>query len=465
MENSLLILFENAGLINNGKPVRKNIRKLTAKRIIDLCDQSSEISSYDAINRSPSIFSHAVSPSLGGDRTPCGSPSCRLAKVRELTQFAALYSDMVYIKNFFYEYTYCSPFLMENKAELIRSFGNDLTVFCAFLPLIEAGKLKIVTFRDICPHCLSVDALQKNAKAEYEKASQELQRRYYKEITYSLSYDDDEFALVGSGPDSLIPHGLLFMQYKDPNELLTISPNIIRQAKKYGRINLTETQAKKIKAGNQFFDPIINNIAFELGAAHFMDASFLSDSNLEIRFISNLTSDPVARRRTSLMQQYLTCLVPFIESVDTSALLKLREHEEEAFLLFRAALANAIEEYKTFGDNFSEKDAKLIYADIIQPKLVTLDNRIRNSNRDFINKNFRKLMGWTGAISVGIYASIFTESAAIIGATALGSLKAGAEIIESIMTTSDKKETIRKDDFYFLWRVREMGKASNLKHP
>jgi hypothetical protein len=465
MENHIGVIFENAGLIDNGKPVIENIRKATVSRIIDLCSQSCDMSSHETIDNRPSIFSYAVSPSLGGGKNPCSSPICRLKKVKELTQFAVLYSDKVYIKNFFYDYTHWPSSGKRLKAHLIRSFVIDLSVFCALLPLIEAGKLQIATFRDICPHCLSIMALQKNAKSDYENACQNLQKKYYKEVTYSLRYEHDELSLVASGPDFFIPHGRLINYYRDPEELLAKIPQLAKKAMVSGEIILTTAQARKIEAGELFCNPVIDSIAFDLGAAHFFNSSYLSDSDLEIQFIRNLTIDPITRRRAALMQKYLTCIVPFIEFVDAASLIKLRDREEEAFILFRAALAKAVEEYKTAGDTFTEKDAQAVYADIIQPRLATLDAKIHGAKIALSRDGVRKVVGWTGAISIGIYADIFTANPLLEGAAVLGAVKVGAELIETIMAKSDSKKTIRKDDLYFLWRVKEMAEASISSHP
>lgn len=459
METPLRDLFENPGLMVDGKPVFKRIQKASLRQIADLCLQSGDISSYENLHPVPSIFSHTASLPLGGDINPCGSISCRLQKVKELAQFAVLYSDKVYVRNFLYDKADEKSLTKMDKDLVVEAFTDDLIVFSTLLPLFEAGKVQLVTFQNLCPHCLSLAGLQQNAGPQYDKASKDLEERYYSEVNYSLHYTEGVLELDARGPDILVPHGTLHNIFDDPTELVIRAARLIEKTKTAGEINLTSTQAKRIKAATYFFRPVIDSIAFELGGAHFLKTSYLSDSDLEVNFIRNVTTDPIARRRTTLMMKYLTCLIPFIDSVDTSKLLKLREDEQESFALFRSALNKAIDEYKVHGDTLTQRDAQAIYADLVEPRLATLDAKIRAAKRRFVKKSMREILGWTGAISLGYYTGIFTGSPFVAGAAAFAAAKAGAKLIESTMTKSDVKETIEQDDMYFLWRVKEIAYA------
>jgi len=457
MQTHITALFENSGFIQDNKPVWKRIRKAKLTKIADLCEQSCDISSYSALQPRPSIFSHTASAALGGDRHPCSSLECRLERVRQLVQFAALYSDKVYIRNLFQDYTDISQ-LKKPRDLILGRFTEDLLILSALLPLINAGRIQLVTFQGICPHCLSLEALEQNAKSDYDKAITDLTKRYLKEISYSVLYKEGSLALVGHGHQDLIPHGELLLEFTDPADLLSKAPSLLRKAKTTGEIKLTTAQANKIQAAQYFADPIITSVAFELGGTHFLKTSYLSDNDLELSFIRSLSKDPIVRRHTTLMSKYLTCIVPFIDSVNTTALIRLRDREQEAFSLFRAALTKAIEEYKSQGEAFTERDAQAVYADIIHPRLATLDAKIRSAKRTFRKGGLRKVLGWTGAISIGLYTGIFTADP-LAGTAAFGVAKVGAELLESTMGTSDVEETIKQDDMYFLWKVRQLSDA------
>lgn len=457
METHITALFENSGFIEDGKPLWKRIRKAKLTKISDLCEQSCDISSYSTLQPRPSLFSHTASAALGGDRHPCTSLGCRLERVKQLVQFAALYSDKVYIRNFFQGYADISE-TKKTREQILMEFTEDLLIFSALLPLIEAGRIQLVTFQDICPHCLSLEALEQNAKTEYDKAITDLRKRYLKEVSYSIFYREGVLGLCGQGHEDLIPHGEITVIFPDLTLLPPKAQSLILKTKTTGEVKLTTAQAKKIQAAEYFSDPVIRSVAFELGGTHFLKTSYLSDSDFELSFIRSLTKDPIVRRQTALMTKYLTCIVPFIDSVDTSALIRLRDSEQEAFSLFRAALTQAIEEYKSQGKAFTERDAQAVYADIIQPRLATLDAKIRSAKRSYRKGGVRKVLGWIGAISIGLYTGIFTSDP-LAGAAGFGAAKAGAKLLESIMAKSDVEETIKQDDMYFLWKVRELAEA------
>jgi hypothetical protein len=456
METALRDLFENPGLIVDGKPVFKRIQKANLHLIADLCRQSGEISSYENIHPVPSLFSHTASLPLGGGTFPCSSTLCRLQKIKELAQFAALYSDKVYIKNFLYDIANEEVLTKVGKDRVVKLFEDHLIVFSTLLPLIETGKVQLVTFKRFCPHCLSLRSLEQNAGPQYDKASKDLEKRYYSEVTYSLQYREGDLHLISRGPDILVPHGEIYTQIVGLTQLANLPTRLIEKTKIGGEVILTPAQAKKIEAATHFVTPVINSIAFELGGAHFLKTSYLSESDLEVNFIRNVTIDPIARRRTALMMKYLTCLIPFIDSVDTSKLITLRQDEQESFALFRSALNKAIDEYKVHGDTFTQRDAQAVYADIVQPRLAALDAKIRAAKQRFAKKTMREILGWTGAISFGYYTGIFTGSP-FTGAAAFAAVKAGEKLLESTMTKSDVKESIKQDDMYFLWRVKELA--------
>jgi len=71
----------------------------------------------------------------------------------------------------------------------------------------------------------------------------------------------------------------------------------------------------------------------------------------------------------------------------------------------------------------------------------------------------RKIVGWVGAISAGIFAGVSTSNI-LAGSVAFGAAKAGAELLDTIMSNSDAEESARQDDMYFLWRAKKLAKDS-----
>lgn len=453
MQMGIEALLENSGYFRRGRPDWNKIAKSSTSEIMEFCDTFCQLTYRGNIKPARSIYAHAASTALGGGRKPCRELDCRSDRMNELIQFACLYSDKVYINNFFWD------LLAKEKhgtqADILEDFVNDITLLSQIWPLICSGKIVPVTFRPLCPHCLALEALKNSKNTDFDKATQELEERYYKGIRYSILSNSAGFAIRAVGPELLIPHGSQLILWNQ-DEVVQKIPSIARKMKLDREVAISIEQAKKLGVGAALAEYTIESAGFELGATRFLGASYLTDNELEIDFIRDLSSDPVAKRRSTLMKKYLTCIVPFIESVDPTELENLRKAEEEAFILFRSAITKAVEEYKSPGQNFTERDALAIYGDIIAPKLALLDSKVKSSKRHFISGGVRKVLGWTGAISVGLYTTFHTADF-LAGAATFGITKAAAEFLEDLMIKSETEEAIRDDEFYFLWRVKRLA--------
>lgn len=152
---------------------------------------------------------------------------------------------------------------------------------------------------------------------------------------------------------------------------------------------------------------------------------------------------------------------PWSRSVNTNDLLRLRQEEHEAFLLFRTALSKAVQEYQTHGLAFTERDAQAVFSDILEPRLASLDAKVKSARRLFRKDTLRRALGWIASISAGLYAGFITSNI-LAGATTFGAAKFAAEALASTMAKSDVKEPIRMDEMYYLWQVREL--ASKQRH-
>ena|SRR5215212_4326598 len=97
--NILFELLENAEYIKGNAVNLDRIQRATLTEIIDLGNESAELTSAKQIPRSQSAFAHSASLSLGGGRDPCGELECRIKNIEDLSQFAAFYSDKVYVHN------------------------------------------------------------------------------------------------------------------------------------------------------------------------------------------------------------------------------------------------------------------------------------------------------------------------------------------------------------------------------
>jgi len=216
-----------------------------------------------------------------------------------------------------------------------------------------------------------------------------------------------------------------------------------------------------LQLGHRFSEDLIQSVAFELGSSYFLKTSYLSADQLEINFIRNLVEDPALKKRTLLMQNYMTCIVPLINTIRPTDLIKLRETEGDSFLLFRQAFTKAIEEYKTQGELFTENDARALYYDVIQPRLANISITINNANKLFSRINKGKILGLMATLGVGYSVSLI-DSKIIETAIAAGILKL-SEYIESLIKNAKQKDQIQNDPMYFLWKATQMADSPHSK--
>ena len=456
MQASLIALFENSNIIQDGKLNINKIKKSTLSQLMDFCGQFSEITSYDNVKPETSIYSHSASVSLGGGRSPCRYIGCRLEKVYQLTQFAAFYSDKIYFNNFLYGYLLPGGHRGNDKKYVKGQIIEDLVVMSYLYPYIKSGNVLPVTFNNICPDCLVVTSAKGSTNDKYKKACKDLEKRYLNEIDYFLERKGDIYRIVMNGSEMLLPHGSVAVVYGKQFGGFRKIQDVLGKLKTGMKIPLSKRQVSLLAENKRFVEMIVRSVAFELGGSSNLRTSYLSDSEIEIKFIQELVDDPLARRRTMLMSKYLTCLVPFLEDVNPKDILKLRKDEHDHFILFRQALIQAIDEYKVIGDKFTERDAQALYSDVIQKKLSQLNNKVSRAKRHFQKDSRRKIIGWVGAISAGFLTGLVTSNF-LAGSMAFGSVKAGAELIDGIMSKSDSEESIKDEDMYFLWRVKKLA--------
>jgi hypothetical protein len=122
---SLFELLENAGLISGSGIHQRRVWRLSAGQISDIGAQAAVLTRAESLPCEVGNMTHSAMLSLGGGTEPYASVSCRLRHVDQLAQFAAFYSDRVYIHNFLSNHEHqlhseYSPSLKERRHTLLN---------------------------------------------------------------------------------------------------------------------------------------------------------------------------------------------------------------------------------------------------------------------------------------------------------------------------------------------------------
>lgn len=145
--NILFELLRNTGFIKDDEVDIDRVARATPTEIIDLSTESAELTSAEHMPRNRSAFAHSASLSLGGGGEPCMELKCRTKRVNELIQFAALYSDKIYIHNFLSNFAAHKQDAPDEAgiSHMRKVLANDLQVLSQLRPLIEAGRIVPIT--------------------------------------------------------------------------------------------------------------------------------------------------------------------------------------------------------------------------------------------------------------------------------------------------------------------------------
>lgn len=462
----LFELLKKSNLINK-RGVNKNaLLHMKMEELFVISVLSKEITSSKNMSRESSMFSYSASLSLSGGREPCSETECRINRANELAQFAALYSDRVYIHNFLADYfnnpNNLSPINFEQELHLKTHILNDLLVLNHLRPLIEKEKIIPITPPNYCADCLTVNVFGKEANKNFASAIKSVEQQYRKNISATFLYKNKHFAIEISGPENLIEHGFMALHFRNDPELFSDVPNLLKKVMSTGKVHLLPKDIKALGLDEKFAWEIVSNIIFELSVAQTANTIFLTERDIDVEFLRKISPDPEVEKRNQIIQNNLSCMMPFIQGVSPSKLLELREKEEEAFILFRQGLNTAVKEYKNQKSNFTKKDAKAIYSEYLEPQLVRIDQKVKQAKRHLIKGVGVKVLSYASAISLGIYTGFLQKDLASIAST-LGLANILAELTQGVLNDSDTEEPIRNESMYFLWKVRQQSKKQTEK--
>jgi len=454
----LFELLENAGLIRGSHVDERRVYRLSAGQLSDIGAQAAVVTRAESLAHEVGSMTHSATLSLGGGTDPCASISCRIRHVDQLAQFAAFYSDRVYIHNFLSDHEHRPhseyiPSIEERRHTLV----NDLKVLSQVRPLIEAGLIVPVTStEEVCLQCIALGAFGADADKRFLRERRLLAKRFFKEMTVTLNYFEGEWSLACEAPEELLEHRGAYFSYDAPPEPLCKMPRILQRALDGETVLLSKEVRRKLKQHEDSASCVFGSVVFEMAVSQVLRTSYLSETELPVRVLSAISGDHDLARRNHLVQKHLTSVVPFIGDLSPTAVIRLRQREQESFLTYRQALNRAIDNVRAQRANLKENDARAIYSDVVAPELARLDRAVRIARRDLLKNLARSVGAWAGAITFGMYTGLLPDQ--LVGAAkVLGMTKILADLSQTAAKLASPRDTIKKEDLYFLWRVRQMS--------
>lgn len=434
---------------------QESVQKLTHITIENMARELDGICLEKSGRRSIPTFKHFASLALAGGREECSELECRQKKLDELSRFAIMYSDRVFVRSFITDS--CNS--GSAPINVVRQrFYDDLQLLWLIRPLIESGDISFIpAFGCICRKCMC-DKF--GVALEQQKKLDILLKKLADEFLYKTSlavlWVDEETYFIQKGPEPYFPHGFQGKSLAKLPKPLEKRPNILKKLLRDGKITASLTLQRELGQHKDMARHVVNNILYGLIAANSYEASLLTHNPLHISGLNELSGDAKLVDRNNIAFEVLTSHVPFLPDISLKNLLKLRCREKECFILYRAALNRTINEFKCSGSGFTKHIAKELYGDVLAPEVARMERKVKQASKDLRTTAVRAVVGTVGAISFGLYTDVITTPRVAPIVAGIGLAKVASDIVK-VMATGNGEKAIANEDMYFLWKTKQLA--------
>jgi hypothetical protein len=392
----------------------------------------------------------------------CASSQCRLTRVDQLSRFATLYSDTVYIQNYFPDWHQVDidPRDPSQQYRFRSCLSGSIKIINQIEPLIRNGIIRFIPSAiGVCKDCYHKMLA---SDANIKKHIKELDRLYSETTSAKLR--------VHSGPSVGGPH--IYEIHVTCDEDLfdhgshyaftsKLPPILLRKV-------LNNPSSKQYQLSS--FEILRGHINTGLLQAIATDVSclklFCSNSNLkylthrtlDISLLQAITEeDNLSIKYNDVLSSQLMFEMPVFSNIPLSSLLKIRANEYDAFISYRQTINHLLNEYITQGRDLSPMIAKQIYSDIIQPKVLALDKRISTIRRSTILKSLANVAISASSLTFGLCGNSLPSAlnSALIAVGLTQALTTASSLPSVLKTPPD----IKNHNLYFVWKLSKMSKV------
>lgn len=377
-------------------------------------------------------FSFLASTSLAGAGNPCFDLQCRVERARALGRFSALYADTVLIRDPFEDLLH-----EEDSLKIRADLLVTLEVLKSLRTEVEAGIIAFApTDFPFCKHDLAKFREQEDLFWERISAANDLiVDDVFPQVEVHVKQSFDRSIVTLSRLEKFVPKNSIVL-----NDLFGED-----HSRRYTRNRLTESEQRDI-VQTFVIDPALIDLQFRHTIRWMYNVRYITDRPLDCEFLS-LLDDPNRPAAPNMSHE-----LPYIDGLDTETLLKLRKDEGEAFQVYRDRVKSLVDEGPLDARQFAEA-----FGDLVRPEINQIDRAVLNAKK-MVNRKLReKLVFGTGMVTLGLAAgSVAPDVGAVI--SAFGGAKFGADLLASLNALSADPPEIRTNDFYFLWKARNIAR-------
>lgn len=436
--------------LDNRKKVENYIRNSTTEELVILIEHLRNLIEQDYVVKKYNPFTFVPNNELSG-AGGCFEINCKIERATRFAIFSSLYAEDVYIQLNFITSPHDSFNIKEIDSDSQISFNFrymlecDISILNTYSKLIESGIVHIAPPKNsYCKDCFHKEILGLEKFVDIEPIKKSILNKAKLYIN-SHEKKSDLVTFKVENMDEFFPeHGQIFAV---PRKKL---------------INLSNSS---IKPGALITDrDLINDFVNNFVDGEFVSASYYASycKNNNAKLITNKISDSMfmdLANQKNKLNHGLDCYntipqydMPFVTDITIEKALQLREIEGESFNKYRIALNKSISEQHKTNSTLEWND---IYDDILFPAFSELDEKLKNIKNGLYKKTFFEI-GLVGTvISAGVYTGIVPNNIVdIMKSVGLGT-SASIGLAHQVFSKIPGKETLRENDYYFLWQLKK----------
>jgi len=437
-------LLEEKGLVEASTAIRElgkwpfsRIEELAADLYDFLDQQRSDWQKEGSSAVTP--FSSLASASLRGD-SGCSRSECRSAKLGALARYSAMYADHVFL-----------PVALGRPSggdaeELREALGRTVFSILELRPLVERALIRpVLPIMHYCPECAKIEFERFGGGMQTAKSQAARHLDEFEFVCRQVSNEPQVVALEMQGPPDYLEHGAMIRLYFRQPEWL---PHALKPDERYKVPKATVRRAGLVE---QIFSRLAADVFFHQTFQSSFNAAYLTDLPGEAEFLKTLSSRDELAMLTAAICAHLTHELPLLTDLPIRTVIKIRDENPESFEAYRSTLGKLVREHVGLNRSTTEKEAKEIYQDVLEPILTQLRSEAQRQHSRWLRKSVGTVAFALGVVSLGATGLLQTPEVL--------SLLGGATIKGLVDQVSESgTEPVTSSNLYFLLRPESEAK-------
>ena len=433
--------------ILNPMQVHEVVYKLNGGEIIEFFTECYKLLEKD-FQPAKSNFEFAASSSMSGEPFNNNDLLYRVYKIGELSEFAILYSDVVWIRNPLEKYGYGNASLFDENG--IQNFANDICVLMFLQDLIHEGIVKIAATTKSYTEKELKD-IQSRFPKDFENTLKELEfqlKEIFKEnMSFKLIEHEGEFGIEFTAKgiaEKTIERKLGFLNWSSTEDEI---PKFIEKAFKKKSKKIAKKHLNKSGLLSHFVYPIINDLSFQNWFNNGFGQNYITDREIDLELINKLNKNKNANNSQKITNG-LKHALPTLANARIEDLLRVRKNETDAFVVYRNSMNALLDN----GKDLSEKDMVQIIDDVIKPQIDKIQLTLSSTKKSIKGKATGEVIIGSGIISFALFSGLLSPEMAS-GITTLAGFHNSYKIGKGIWDYKSSEAQIRDNNYFFLWKV------------